>query len=265
MTRRAIGILLCVAAAAVFAGPAAACAGGPYVYAGLAGNARVAGVGARITAAQGAFDVASGHVAGWVGIGGPGQGVGGADEWIQVGFSSFPGVTGHDLYYEVTRPGGAPRYARLKAGLAPGTSARVAVLEMRKRHNWWRVWVNGRAATRPIYLPSSDLRWRPIVTAESWDGGASVCNNFGYRFAAIRITRTAGGIWSPFSATTTIKTRQTAVFRHHGGFLASGGTVRAAAAVEQAPPAAPADAPPAAPAVTEGAATAAGDPLPATG
>jgi hypothetical protein len=227
--RHVVGILSSVAAAAAVAGPAAACDGGPYVYAGLAGDARVAGVGAQITAAPGEFAVSSGHVAGWVGIGGPGQGVGGADEWIQVGFSSFPGATGHDLYYEVARPGSAPRYARLRGDLAPGTSARVAVQEMRSRHNWWRVWVNGNAATQPIYLPASDRRWRPIVTAESWDGGAPICNDFGYRFAAIRITHSAGGIWSPFSATTTIKARQTAVYRGHGGFLARGGSVRAAA------------------------------------
>ncbi len=40
--------------------------------------------------------VESGHVAGWVGVGGPGQGPGGANEWIQVGLNSLPG-TGNRL------------------------------------------------------------------------------------------------------------------------------------------------------------------------
>ena len=224
-------LALLVGAAAV-AGPAAACSDGRYVYAGLAGDARVAGVGAQITPSVGSFDVVAGHGAGWVGMGGPGQAAGGGDEWLQVGFSSFPGATGHSLYYEVARPGSAPRYAQLRAGVAPGASARVAVLEMRHRRNWWRVWVDGKPATRPIYLPASDRRWRPIVTAESWDGGSSVCNNFGYRFAAIRVARSAGGMWSRFDGSTTIKARQTVVYRGSGGFLAGGGTLlrRAAAA-----------------------------------
>lgn len=222
--RRALGLLAILAGAAAVAGPATACNEGSYVYAGLAGQTRVAGVGAQITPAEGSFDVLAGHVAGWVGVGGPGEGVHGQDEWLQVGFSSIAGASGHDLYYEVAKPGSAPRYRRLRAGLEPGASARVAVLEMRHRQNWWRVWVNGEAATQPIYLPASDRRWQPIVTAESWDGGASVCNDFGYRFAAIRIAQSAGGMWSPFTAAATIHNRETAVYRAAGGFFASAGT-----------------------------------------
>src|SRR5579884_1778723 len=73
--------LLAAVVVGVGAGVAEACAGGPYLYAGLAGDRRVAGIGATITPAPAGFDVRAGHVAGWVGVGGPGQGPNGTDEW----------------------------------------------------------------------------------------------------------------------------------------------------------------------------------------
>lgn len=205
--------LLAAVVVGVGAGVAEACAGGPYLYAGLAGDRRVAGIGATITPAPAGFDVRAGHVAGWVGVGGPGQGPNGTDEWIQVGFSAFPDWLGNDLYYEVARPGAAPVYSRLRAALQPGQQVRVSVLEMSGRGNWWRVWVNGAAASAPIHLPQSDRRWRPVVTAESWDAGLDVCNEFGYRFNGVRVALAPGGAWSPLAAATPIAGSQARLVR----------------------------------------------------
>jgi hypothetical protein len=205
--------------------PAAlACAGGPYVYAGVAGSARVAGVGAALTAAPEGFSVQSGHVAGWVGVGGPGQGPRGTDEWLQVGFSAFPSWNGNDLYYEVARPGSAPTYSLIRSAVASGTRVRVSVLEMRARKNWWRVWVNGSPASKPIHLPASHRRWGPVVTAESWDAGNTGCNAFAYRFGAIRVALTPGGTWVPLRRTQPIDSRSTFVVRgSNGDVVAAGG------------------------------------------
>lgn len=189
------------------------CGGGGYVYAGLVGNVPVAGVGARITPTPQGFQVLSGHTAGWVGVGGPGQGPNGTDEWIQVGFSAFPDWTGNDLYYEVARPGSAPTYRRVLAGLPAGEGMRVSVLEMHRQRDWWRVWVDGSPVSAPIYVPASHGRLRPVMTAESWDGGQDVCNDFLYEFDAIRIATRSGGTWSPLGATTTIDDADTVVLR----------------------------------------------------
>jgi hypothetical protein len=53
--------------------------------------------------------------------------------------------------------------------------------------------VNGSPASEPIHLPASHARWRPVVTAESWDAGATGCNDFAYRFGAIRVALRPGG------------------------------------------------------------------------
>jgi hypothetical protein len=209
-----------------WAAAASACDGGPYVYAGIAGTVRVAGVGASITPALSAFDVRAGHVAGWVGVGGPGKGPHGTDEWIQVGFSAFPDWLGNDLYFEVARPGAAPVYSRLRAGVEAGHAVRVYVLEMRGRRDWWRVWVDGSPASAAIHLPSSDRTWQPVVTAESWDAGQSVCNDFGYQFDRIRVALDPGGMWSPIRSTTRIGSSETLLVRRSGGaFVAAGGPV----------------------------------------
>ena len=46
--------------------------------------------------------VEAGHVAGWVGVGGPGQGVNGEDAWIQAGIASMEG-TDPMIYAEITQ------------------------------------------------------------------------------------------------------------------------------------------------------------------
>jgi hypothetical protein len=222
--RTLLSSLVAFAAACTFGASAFACTGGPYVYAGIAGSARVSGVGAAVVAAPAALNIRSGHVAAWVGVGGPGLGPRGSDEWIQVGFSAFPSWNGNDLYYEVARPGAAPAYSLIRSGVAAGTRVRVSVLEMRARRNWWRVWVNGSPASKPIHLPESHARWRPLVTAESWDAGATGCNDFAYRFGAIRIALSAGGTWVPLSGAMPIDSHSTFVVRGaNGDVVAAGG------------------------------------------
>jgi hypothetical protein len=124
-----------------------------------------------------------GHVAGWVGLGGPGLGPGGTDEWIQVGYSGFNGGSS-TLYFEVTRPHRWPAYTAVRE-IEPGESHRVGVAEMRRHRNWWRVWVDGHAVSKPIYLPGSHGKWEPVATAESWNAGTGRCNRFSYRFSRV--------------------------------------------------------------------------------
>jgi hypothetical protein len=70
---------------------------------------------------------------------------------------------------------------------------------MAGRPGWWRVWVDGRPATKPVHIHGSSGRWRPVATAESWDGGQSACNGFAYRFEGVAVAHGRGGAWQPFA------------------------------------------------------------------
>jgi hypothetical protein len=183
-------------AAPAGAGAAASCGDRAYTYAGYAASGRAHGASAVLTPLA-VPAVANGHVAAWVGVGGPGQGPKGADEWLQVGISAFSDHSA--LYYELAEPGAAPRYVEVLPSVAPGESHRVTVLEMHRRPNWWRVFVDHRAVTHPIRLPASHGRWHPIATAESWNGGTPSCNSFAYRFGRVRSASAGGGGWKRFS------------------------------------------------------------------
>jgi len=216
-----------IAAGALFAAPLTfACGTGGYIYAGVASSSHAFGIGSTVTPLAG-FNVLSGHVAGWVGVGGPRLGPNGADEWLQVGFSGFPDVTGNDLYYELALPGKQPTYHQIASNLPMGQAARIAVLEMHMRPNVWRIWVNGAAASQPIYLPGSHGRWSPIATAESWDGGsAGTCNGFLYRFHRVSIARAPGGGWQRLAGGYQISSSTTRLARSSptgGSFLAAQG------------------------------------------
>lgn len=215
-------------AAAALAGAAGALACGNtngYSYAGLGAPTHGYGISAIITPLD-AFDVFNGHVAGWVGVGGPGEGPNGSNEWLQVGYSGFPGVTGSDIYYEVALPGRFPTYHQVSAGLSFGTVSKVAVLEMHNRANWWRVWMNHKPVSPPIRLPESHDRWSPIATAESWDGGTGgACNTFLYQFRHVSIAHAAGGGWHQLTDGYPIRSAATRIQRHRGaaGFFAAEG------------------------------------------
>ncbi|MFL5963929.1 MAG: hypothetical protein ACJ757_13665 [Gaiellaceae bacterium] len=194
-------VLASLAAGLVFAAaPAAhACGSSGYSYAGISSRETVSGVSASLTSLA-APAVQNGHVAGWVGVGGPALGPNGSSEWIQVGYSGFPGLRVGSLYYEVALPGSSPRYYEVSSNVHQGAKHRVAVLEVAHRHGWWRVWVDGRAVSRAYRLPESHGAWRGIATAENWGGGTRACNRYSYRFDRISVARRAGGTWSRLSA-----------------------------------------------------------------
>lgn len=168
-----------------------------YAYAGHQAERVAHGVRATITPTA-AADVASGHVAGWIGVGGPGQGANGETLWLQIGVASMP-QTPTMVYAEITRGGQDPVFVPLLQDIQVGESHRVAVLEMSGKPNWWRVWLDGKAVIEPVLLENSTNRWRPIATAESWNGGRAVCNKFGFRFDGVGVASSMGGSWRPFT------------------------------------------------------------------
>jgi hypothetical protein len=167
-----------------------------YAYAGFQSANRGHGVRATLVS-LGSPTVRNGHVAAWVGVGGSGLGPNRTNQWLQVGLNAFHG-TGSNLYYEVTTGGAPPRYHEIAANVSPRLRHRVAVLEIGKRPNWWRVWLNGKPASPPIHLPGSSGRFEPIATAETWDGGSRVCNGFSYRFEGLAVAAARGGSWERF-------------------------------------------------------------------
>jgi hypothetical protein len=175
-------------ASALFAPAALACARG-YSYAGLYSSSKASGVAATLTMLE-APSVPSGHVAGWVGVGGPGLGPNGEDEWLQVGLASFAGSTEGHLYYELAQPGQEPQYTELASGIEPGERQRVALLELPFAHDSWVV-VSGAGVAGPFYLPRSHGAWEPIATAESYSDGAA-CNRYAYRFGGVQLARPNG-------------------------------------------------------------------------
>jgi hypothetical protein len=215
------------AAALAGASGAFACGNtGGYSYAGVGAPTHAHGISAVITPLD-AFDILNGHVAGWVGVGGPGQGPNGTNEWIQVGYSGFPSITGSDVYYEYWQPGARfPVYRTVSQSLGFGTATKMTVLEMHNRPDWWRVWVNHKPVSPPIRLPESHDRWSPIATAESWDGGTGgACNTFLYQFRHVSIAHAAGGGWHQLTGGYPIQSSVTRVQRNRGaaGFFAAEG------------------------------------------
>lgn len=170
--------------------------GAGYAYAGHQAATVSHGIRATVTPIV-EPNVLAGHVAGWIGVGGPGEGPNGVSEWLQVGVSSMPGrpVT---VYTELVVPGREPVYTPLIEGVRVGEHHSLALLEVQGLPGWWRVWVDGRPVTKSIHLPGSNGRWQPIVTAESFNDNKGVCNSFGFRFERVGVARTLGGSWRPF-------------------------------------------------------------------
>jgi hypothetical protein len=178
---------------------AASCGASAYSYAGLESNRKAHGVAAALVPVEDPA-VSAGHVAGWIGVGGVDAGPGGTAEWLQVGLVAFDAAQTSRMYYEVALPGLQPRYVELASSVAPGERHRFAVLEMRARHSWWRVWVDRKAVTAPIHLPGSHGHWHPQAVAENWNGGKGACNAYDYRFANVQLARHAGGAWRPLKS-----------------------------------------------------------------
>lgn len=211
-----------VAALALFGSVAAAsaCGTGGYSYAGVGAPTVGSGISAIITP-LGAFDIAQGHVAGWVGVGGPGEGPNGTDEWLQIGLSGFPGLYS-DVYYEVTLPNQDPVYHEVVSNPAPGHPYRFAVRE--DRPNYWRVWMNGQPVSPSYYLPQSHNTFMPIATAEAWDGGYGTCNNFLYSFRQVKVSHRPGGLFHNLTGGYKIESPKTTLQRAGAAFIAAEGT-----------------------------------------
>lgn len=190
--------------------PQSACGSGAYgppgyAYAGHA-SARVAsGVRATITQLR-APTVEAGHAAAWVGVGGPNTGRRGESMWLQVGLAALPGVKAM-LYAEVQRPGRDAQFVLLARRIAVGERHDVAVIEVAGRRGVWRIWLDGRPVTEPITLQGSHRLWKPIVTAETWNGGTPACNRFGFRFDDVRVATVTDGSWRPFQPGFTFRDR----------------------------------------------------------
>jgi hypothetical protein len=187
---RTAGALCLALAFTVFASPAFACSRG-YSYAGLYASRPTGGIAASLTMLDMPV-VNGGHVAAWVGIGGPGLGPNGSDEWLQVGIASFDSSGGR-LYYEVAVPGQEPRFVELAAAIEPGQTVRVALLELPFAPGTWVI-VTPAGLAGPFFLPRSDGAWAPVATAESWAAGGSRCNRSSYRFGRVELAG-GGGRW----------------------------------------------------------------------
>ena len=214
----AVAATLCVLAGAPLA--SGACGSHGYSYAGIRANAPASGISARLTALRKPF-VQNGHVAAWVGVGGAGLGIGGRDEWLQVGIAAFPNGSS-ELYYEFVLPGRAPVFVTVRRGIAPGSTHVLAVLEERTWPGAWRVWVDGRAVTRAIYLSGSHGAWPPIATTETWAGGVPSCNAYMYRFADLRVAAFPGGRWSRMTGGRLLQDPGYRVVAGASGFVADG-------------------------------------------
>jgi hypothetical protein len=190
------GIVSNLAAAASAGGRS--CGWSDYSYAGLLGKQFVAGVSATITPLRDPI-VESGHVAAWVGVGGPGLGPGHTDEWIQVGIDRKAGASSR-IYYEFATPTSAPHAVTVLSGIRPGEKHRFAVAELIGSPGWWQASVDGAPVGVPVHLPGSHDAWTPIVTAESWDGGARACNAYTYSFDRVSVVGGSGGPWRALAA-----------------------------------------------------------------
>jgi hypothetical protein len=189
----ALALVLGSVSAAPAWGAPQTCGKSDYSYAGLQGLRRSHGVRATLTPLA-APHVVAGHVAAWVGVGWAGGGPNGEDEWIQTGLASEPEYAAPRLYYEIVTPGAPYRYQEL-GDVAPGQSHRLSVLEMEYRRGWWRVWLDGKPVTEPVFLPKSHGAWEPVATAESWNGGVGACNQLAFRFEKVGWAQHAGGWW----------------------------------------------------------------------
>jgi hypothetical protein len=201
-----VSALLALATAVAWPGPRASASAGScgsgehgprgYAYAGHQAVAVAHGIRATIAMLR-TPRVREGHVAGWIGVGGPGAGARGRDQWLQAGVAALPGEAPL-LYVEIMRAGGGPVFRPVQFDLRPGEHHQVAVTELAGRPSWWRVWVDGKPVTEPISLPGSSNRWKPIATAEAWNGGKAVCNAFAFRFEQVGVAQRLGGAWAQF-------------------------------------------------------------------
>jgi hypothetical protein len=169
-----------------------------YDYAGVQDNKVHYGI--RATIKVSAFpDTSQGVVAGWVGVGGPGLGPNGVDEWLQAGYAKYQ--TGPlQIYYEYTKAGALPAYHTVQAKVSKGEQHRVTVLAMQSNPNDWKVWVDNKAVTGPLLLKQSGKRFEPQAEAETNNADVNQCNTYHWIFTGIQIATAPGGSWAATKA-----------------------------------------------------------------
>jgi len=217
-------LLLLIVLLAGAASPAAArrpeeCAAG-YAYVGAESPTRAYGVSATLTTMSTAV-VQTGHVAAWIGVGGPALGPGDSDEWLQAGIARDAG--GNDvLYYEFKRPGDSTAtYVPLDRAVI-GEAYDFVVYERATEPDTWRVQVDGMKVGDPISLPGSHGAFQPIATAENWDGGvAGTCNDYRFDFANLALRTQYGGLWQAFQLTRVLRDPAYSMRLRASGFVAS--------------------------------------------
>ena len=184
------------------ASAASACPKG-YSYAGLYSDSKASGIAATISMlGTPAVAGSTSHVAGWVGVGGPGLGPNGEDEWLQVGLATFGDSREGRLYYELARPGSQPHYTELAAGIRPGRKLRVAVLELPFAPDSWLV-ISSAGIAGPFHLPRSHRAWQPMATAESY-AETTRCNRNAYSFGRLELARPDGS-WRTMREASTLR------------------------------------------------------------
>ena len=164
-----------------------------YAYAGAQDVTTRSGIRAKVTNVM-SPRVAIGHVAGWLGVGGPGLGPNGTDEWLQTGYVALENGP-QQIYYELTLPRTPTAYHTIKAAVTARETHLLTVLEMKAKPNLWRVWLDNAPVSPPIKLPGSHNRFVPQAIAETWNAGTRQCNDYKYSFTHIQIARSPGGSW----------------------------------------------------------------------
>jgi hypothetical protein len=140
--------------------------------------------------------------------------------WLQAGIARDEGGADR-LYYEVKRPGDATAtYVQLGA-VHPGEAHKIAVLERRSQRNAWRVWIDDAVASPTFVLPGSHGTFQPVATAESWDGGRSVCNGYSYDFGDLAVASEPGGGWQPMQLARVLRDPSYQLSLRSTGFTAS--------------------------------------------
>ena len=170
---------------------------GSYAYAGYQAASTAHGVRATITTLS-IPDVRAGHVAAWVGVGGRESGPGGADSWLQAGIAAWPGEEPF-VYVEIVLDG-RPELRTIAADVAPGRAHRLALLEIKQRPGWWRVWVDGSSWWTRFTCrarPPVGGRWR-LPSRGVATGARATPSPFAFTRSALAGAR--GGSWRPFSA-----------------------------------------------------------------
>jgi hypothetical protein len=161
-----------------------------YDYAGENEEGVGAGIRVNLTNLRSPGVGAVGHVAGWVGVGGPGLGPNGTDEWIQLGYAGFAGGN-TQIYYEVTQPNLPPKYHLVQESVPPQAKYLMAVTEVKK--GAWQASINGKPVSPVIALPGSHGKFSPQAIGETWNGGTRECNAYAYGFVNVEVAATPGG------------------------------------------------------------------------